>query len=80
MSVFGVGPHVNKFEQVSIDGHQESVPCLVGWGEGFFFWGGVGPMSQCIMGNGHMGTSEYRMTDGQTPVKTLPSRNLVCVR
>ena len=46
---------------------------------------GVGPMSgiwgggctsmfQCIMGNCHMGTPPVnRMTDGQTPVKTLPS-------
>ena len=48
---------------------------------------GVGPRSgigrvsssQCIMSNGHMGTSPppNRMTNRQKPVKTLPSRNCV---
>ena len=32
---------------------------------------------QCIMGNGHMGSALDRMTDGQTRLKTLPSRNFV---
>ena len=34
-------------------------------------WGGGDPMSQCNMINGHMGN------DRQTPMKTLPSLNLV---
>ena len=38
---------------------------------------GYVPMSQCIMGNGHMGTA-HEQNDRQTPVKTLFSRNLVC--
>ena len=42
MSVLGVGPQVNKFEQVSSDDHQMSV-AGVGLGKG---WGeGVGSMS-----------------------------------
>ena len=33
---------------------------------------------QCITGNGHMGTLPVdRMTNGQTGLKTLPSRNIV---
>ena len=53
----GVGPQVNKSEQVSNDDHQMSVVgvmCLV--------WEGV-PMSQCIMGNGHMEMPLKRITD-----------------
>ena len=36
----------------------------------------VGPMFECIMGNGHMGTP-CGQNDGQTSVKTLPSCNFV---
>ena len=35
---------------------------------------GIGPMFQCIMGNGHIGTSSCGQNDRQMPVKTLPSR------
>ena len=73
--VHGVGPQVNKFEQVSSDNHSMSVAgrpvsgvwCLRegvdsmsgsrGSGNRSHVWClmGVGPMSQCIIGNGHMG-------------------------
>ena len=65
------GPQVNKFEQVSSDGHQISlakkglklgVPCLM------------------AREGGHMRISIHnvnRQTDRQTRVKTLPSRNFV---
>ena len=58
----GVGPQVSKFEQISSDDHQMSVvgevPYLVSGGGELvpcLEWGGV-PISQCIMGSGHMGT------------------------
>ena len=43
-------------------------------------WGEAGvPMSQCITGNGHMGTpSPPEQNDRQTPVKTLLFRNFFC--
>ena len=47
-----------------------------GWDEGGGEWG----RSQCIMGNGHMGTPPREQNDRQTPVKTLPSNNFVCRR
>ena len=58
----GEGPHVNKFEQVSSDGHQMSlvvaraggVPCLMSGAEQRV--GAVGSELQCIMVNSHMGT------------------------
>ena len=72
---WGVGPQVNKFELVSSDDHQmsvvrEYVPCLVGGG------GGKSHV-ECIMDNGHMKIPMDIMTDGQKPVKTLPSRNFI---
>ena len=41
---------------------------------------GVAPMCLCIMGNGHLGTHPRGQNDGQTPMKTLPSRNYCCGR
>ena len=86
MSVPVVGggvPQVNKFQQVSSEGHQIS---LIGAGHGTSHvccWSGGGGGGsdvqglyievQCIMGYGHMGTSPCA---GQTHMKTLPSRNL----
>ena len=78
----------DKLEQVSSDGHQMSLaggqfqesPCLMseGRGVGAGQGGGEGVLYSevhCIMGNGHMGTSQQ--SDKQTPVKTLPFRNFV---
>ena len=82
----GGGPEVNKFEQVFNDGHQMS---LVGEGKktvrshvgGGLGSGQMGLYSevQCIMGNGHMGPPPPYCghNDGQTRLKTLPSRNFV---
>ena len=57
MSVLvGVGPEVNKLEQVSSDDDQMSIvgiPCLVSRGTGTGR-GVVGPICQCIVGNDHM--------------------------
>ena len=66
------GPQINKFEQLSNDGHQMSLAGkagVVGWGERqgqgwgsrlpcLMPGGGGGLYSeiQCIMGNGHTGT------------------------
>ena len=51
---FGVGPQVNKFEQVSSDDHQRSV--AGGVGSCLLSGGGVRYSDvQYIMGNGHMG-------------------------
>ena len=86
---------MNRFEQVSSDGHQMSP---VGRGAepgGSRVWRGArargvpGPMGwrvlysevQSIMGNGHMGTPHpHRHNDGQTRLKTLPSSNFVGAR
>ena len=62
----GVRPQENKFEQICSEDHQVSVA-----------GGGGIPMSQCIMGNGHMTTLPEQI-DRQTPVKTLPSHNFTC--
>ena len=58
----GIIHQVSKFEQVSSDGSQMSP--AGGWSVGPY--GALGPMSQCIIGNGHMGDTPIdRMTDGQ---------------
>ena len=68
----GVGPQVNKFKQVSSDHHQMSVA------EGSWVGNMSGvreegvPMSQCTC-------SVDRITDGQTPVKTIHFPKL-CLR
>ena len=70
MSVLWGGRQVNKFEQVSSNSHQMSLagdragvggPMSDAHGAGL----GVGLYSevQCIMGNGHMGTSMKKQTD-----------------
>ena len=58
----GVGPQMNKFEQVSngVVGPKSDVR-------------GLYSEAQCIMGNCHIGTPGRR----HTPVKTLPSINFV---
>ena len=69
---------VYKFEQVTSDDHQMSIAggggrfhfCYLGEGEEEIYiwylgwWGGL-PMSQCIMGTGHMGTP---WTEWQTDI------------
>ena len=66
------GAQVNKIEQVSSDYHQ-----LLPAGGRSHVWAGigVGPISQCIMDNGPMGTPprSYRMTDKHLWKHYLPS-------
>ena len=56
---------MNKFEQVSSDGHQMSrrgcphVPCV----EGVELGGALYIEVQCIMGNGHLGTPPPEQND-----------------
>ena len=55
---------MNKFEQVSSDGHQIS---LAGGSRFDVQWGMVLYSEvQCIMGNGHMGSTANGQTDTQT--------------
>ena len=81
VSTSGLGPQVNRFEQVSSDGHQMSlawgsgfdgVQCLMssreegkGWGQ----WEGLYNEVHCIMVNGTPSVNR------QTPVRTLSSCN-----
>ena len=60
--VEGVGPQVNKFDHVSSDDHQMSVA--------------RGGAYDRLGSYAHLPPVD-RMTDGQMPVKTLPSRNSV---
>ena len=61
------GPQVNKFEQVSSDGHRMSPAEAGAWGCQGWDWGGgaAGLYSevQCIMSNGHMGPLPHEQTD-----------------
>ena len=74
---------MNKFEQVSSDGHQMSLTAgqSQGWGpmsyvqEGRDRAGGQYSEVQCIMGTGHIRTPS--VNDGQTQLKRLPSRNFI---
>ena len=90
MSVLvGVGTQVNKFEQVSNDGHQMSlagvdmsrvggyVPRGVGVCMGYPSKGSVkgwGPL-QCDLSHNACDVTYLLPVDRQMPVKTLPSRN-----
>ena len=75
---------MNKFEQVSSDGHQMplagtglgwGIPCLDGV-PGPGLRGSLYSEVQCIVCNGDMG-SPSGQTDRHTSLKTLPSRNSV---
>ena len=60
---FGIGgrgcPQVNKFGQVCSDGHQMSLVTSKGSGGGVLMSGGwLYSEDYCIMGSGHMDTSE----------------------
>ena len=75
----GVSPQVNKFEEVFSNDHQMSVG--VGRSHIWYPWGGVCTQVKC----GGVGTMRSNApwdppVDRQTPVKTLPSHNFVCVR
>ena len=66
---------MNRFEQVSSNDHQISM----GGGEGVPCLGvrvGLYSEVQCTIGNGNM--RHPPPMNIQTPVKTLPSHNLVC--
>ena len=73
---------MNKFEQVSIVGHQMSV---LSWRAGpggprsnVQGEAGTGvPVQRGIIGNGNMGNPLDRQNDRHTRLKTLPSRNSV---
>ena len=59
VSPSGEGPHVNKFEQVSSNGHQMSLGV-----RGSHIWGGdLYSEVQIIIGNGHMGPPIDKLTD-----------------
>ena len=74
----GVGPEMNKFEQVSSDHNQMSL--AGGRSSGLMSMEGKGYLA-CHLSHDKFDVTYYphvdRMSGGQTPVKTLPSHNSV---
>ena len=82
LDVTSEGPQVNKFEQVSIVGHQMSVlrrrAGLGGPRSNVQGEAGTGvPVQRGIMGNGNMGNPLDRQNDRHTRLKTLTFGNSV---